>query len=44
MRGLVGLDIIGRDVVVEVYPRYDPAQIPALVAANVAHEFLGLFG
>jgi agmatinase len=41
VRGLVGLDIVGCDVV-EVYPAYDPAGITALVAANVAHEFLSL--
>ena len=41
VRGLVGLDIIGCDVV-EVYPAYDPAGITALLAANVAHEFLSL--
>jgi agmatinase len=37
----VGLDIVGCDVV-EVYPAYDPAGITALLAANVAHEFLSL--
>jgi agmatinase len=41
VRGLVGMDLIGCDVV-EVYPAYDPAQITALLAANVAHEFLSL--
>jgi agmatinase len=41
VRGLLGLDIVGCDVV-EVYPAYDPAGITALVAANVAHEFLSL--
>ena len=41
VRGLVGLDIVGCDIV-EVYPAYDPAGITALVAANVAHEFLSL--
>ena len=41
VRGLAGLDIIGYDVV-EVYPAYDPAQVTALLAANVAHEFLSL--
>jgi len=41
VRGLAGLDLLGCDVV-EVYPAYDPAQITALLAANVAHEFLGL--
>jgi agmatinase len=42
VRGLAGLDIVGCDVV-EVLPPYDPAQITALLAANVAHEFLSLF-
>jgi len=42
VRGLVGLDIVGCDVV-EVLPPYDSAQITALLAANVAHEFLSLF-
>jgi agmatinase len=41
VRGLAGLHIVGCDVV-EVYPAYDPAQITALLAANVAHEFLSL--
>jgi len=41
-RGLAGLDVAGFDVV-EVYPQYDgPGQITALLAANVAHEFLSL--
>ena len=41
VRGLKGLNMVGCDVV-EVYPQYDPAQITALLAANVAHEFLSL--
>ena len=41
VRGLAGLEIVGCDVV-EVYPAYDYAQITALLAANVAHEFLSL--
>ena len=42
VRNLAGLDIVGCDVV-EVYPQYDgPGQITALLAANVAHEFLSL--
>ena len=41
VRGLAGTDIVGCDVV-EVYPAYDQAQITALLAANVAHEFLSL--
>jgi agmatinase len=42
VRGLAGLDIVGCDVV-EVLPPYDSAQITALLAANVAHEFLSVF-
>ncbi|MDQ3862769.1 MAG: agmatinase [Actinomycetota bacterium] len=41
VRALAGLKIVGCDVV-EVYPAYDQAQITALLAANVAHEFLSL--
>ena len=41
VRGLRGLNMVGGDVV-EVYPQYDPAQITALLAANVAHELLSL--
>ena len=41
VRGLAGLKIVGCDVV-EVYPAYDHAQITALLAANMAHEFLSL--
>ncbi len=41
VRGLVGVEIVGCDVV-EVYPAYDPAQITALLAANVAHDLLSL--
>src|ERR687889_197887 len=41
MRGLAGLQIVGCDIV-EVYPAYDHAQITALLAANMAHEFLSL--
>ena len=41
VRGLAGLDIVGFDVV-EVYPAYDPAGITALLAANIAHDFLSL--
>ncbi len=41
LRGLAGIHIVGCDVV-EVYPAYDPAGITALLAANVAHEFLSL--
>jgi agmatinase len=41
VRGLAGLDIVGCDVV-EVYPAYDPAQVTAFVAANVAYELLSV--
>jgi agmatinase len=42
VRGLAGVEIVGCDVV-EVCPPYDgPGQVTALVAANVAHDFLGL--
>jgi agmatinase len=42
VRGLAGIGIVGCDVV-EVCPAYDgPGQVTALVAANVAHDFLGL--
>ena len=41
VRGLAGINIVGCDAV-EVYPAYDPAQITALLAANVAHDLLSL--
>ena len=41
IRGLAGLNIIGFDVV-EVLPAYDPAQITALLAANIAYEYISL--
>jgi agmatinase len=41
VRGLAGMNIGGCDVV-EVYPAYDPAQITAFLAANVAYELLSL--
>jgi agmatinase len=41
VRRLVGMNIGGCDVV-EVYPAYDPAQITAFLAANVAYELLSL--
>ena len=42
VRGLAGSNIVGCDAV-EVYPQYDgPGQVTALLAANVAHEFLSL--
>jgi agmatinase len=41
IRGLAAMNIVGCDVV-EVYPAYDPAQITAFLAANVAYELLSL--
>ncbi|CAN5577696.1 agmatinase [soil metagenome] len=41
LRGLVGLKIVGGDVV-EVYPAYDPAEITAFLGANAAYEILSL--
>ncbi len=41
IRGLGGLNLVGMDVV-EVSPPYDHAEITALAAASVAHDFLCL--
>ncbi|MBL4807910.1 MAG: agmatinase [Rhodobacteraceae bacterium] len=41
IRGLGGLNLVGMDVV-EVSPPYDHAEITALAAATVAHDFLCL--
>jgi agmatinase len=41
VRGLRGLNFVGFDVV-EVLPAYDPAEITALLAANIIYEFLSL--
>lgn len=41
VRGLKGLDFVGFDVV-EVLPDKDPAEITALLAANIMYEFLSL--
>ncbi len=41
LRGLVGLDFVGYDVM-EVMPAYDPANITSLLAANLAYEFISL--
>ena len=41
IRGLRGLNFVGFDLV-EVYPQYDPAQITALLAANIVFEFISL--
>ena len=42
LRGLVGLPLVGADVV-EVAPPYDHAELTALAAANLAYECLALF-
>ena len=42
LRGLAGrVDVAAADVV-EVSPPYDPAGAPAVAAANIAYELLGL--
>ncbi len=41
VRGLIGIDFIGFDVV-EVIPAYDPAGQTAFLAANLAYEMLSL--
>jgi agmatinase len=41
VRGLKALNRVGSDVV-EVLPQYDPGQITALLAANIAYEFISL--
>jgi len=41
VRGLKGLNLVGFDLV-EVNPLYDPGDITALLAANVAFEFVAL--
>ena len=41
VRGLAGLNLIAFDLV-EVLPQYDPSQITALLAANIAYEFISL--
>jgi agmatinase len=41
VRGLNGFDFVGFDVV-EVLPDKDPAEITALLAANIVYEFLSL--
>jgi agmatinase len=41
IRGLTGLDFVGFDVV-EVLPAIDPSGITALLAANIAYEFISL--
>jgi agmatinase len=41
VRGLAGICFVAVDVV-EVLPAYDPASVTALLAANIAYEFLSL--
>ncbi|MDI3339149.1 MAG: agmatinase [Sphaerobacter sp.] len=41
VRGLVGIDVVGMDLV-EVLPAHDPNGITALIAANVIFEFLSV--
>ncbi len=41
IRGLAGLNLVGFDVV-EVAPAYDNAEVTALAAATIAHDYLGL--
>ncbi|WP_197373504.1 agmatinase [Mycolicibacterium baixiangningiae] len=43
VRGLDAVNLVGVDVV-EVSPAYDHAEITAIAAANVAWEFLSVFG
>ncbi|KIK70590.1 hypothetical protein GYMLUDRAFT_209871 [Collybiopsis luxurians FD-317 M1] len=42
IRGLAGLNFIGADIV-EVSPAYDHAEITAIAAADLIHDFLSLF-
>ncbi len=41
VRGLTGIDFVGFDVV-EVIPAYDPADLTAFLAANLAFEMISL--
>jgi len=41
VRGLVGLDVVGADIV-EVAPAYDHAEITGIAAAHVAYELLSV--
>ena len=41
LRGLVGLDVVGADVV-EVSPPYDHAEMTGIAAAHVAYELLSV--
>lgn len=42
LRGLADLRLVGADIV-ELCPPYDPAEITAVLAANIAFELLSLF-
>ncbi|KAH9950910.1 Arginase/deacetylase [Amylocystis lapponica] len=42
IRGLAGLNFVGADVV-EVAPAYDNAEITAIAAADIVHDFLSMF-
>ncbi|KAL4269197.1 arginase family protein [Pleurotus pulmonarius] len=42
LRGLAGLNFVGADVV-EVAPAYDNAEITAIAAADLVHDFLSMF-
>jgi agmatinase len=42
IRGLVGLNLVGADIV-EVSPAYDHAEITGIAAADLVHDFLSLF-
>lgn len=41
VRGLIGLNIVGFDIV-EVLPEYDPADVTALLAANIVYQFISI--
>ncbi len=41
VRGLRGLNIVGFDIV-EVLPEYDPADVTALLAANIVFQFISI--
>ncbi|KAF9800279.1 hypothetical protein IEO21_10395 [Rhodonia placenta] len=42
IRGLAGLNFVGADIV-EVAPAYDTAEITAIAAADIVHDFLSMF-
>ncbi|KAJ7455932.1 Arginase/deacetylase [Mycena galericulata] len=42
IRGLAGLNFVGADLV-EVSPSYDVAEVTAIAAADLVHDFLSLF-